>query len=260
MTELLAAPHPKFPSILLLTLNREDRRNALSPSLIQALITAFETAEVDPSIRAVCLTGQGDRSFCAGADLSSSFASSELDPLAASKLFAHLLQILQTFKKPILARVNGSALGGGFGLMLASDIVVAVEDAKVGTPEVQIGLFPMMIAPLVLRHFPRKRAMQMILAGEQISTAEAFSFHAISAVVPRSELDSATDRFLEALLRGAPLAQQRGKQALLQIASLSYGEAVASLAEHLAFLLQTDDAAEGLSARIEKRTPIWSGK
>lgn len=260
MTELLTAPHPRFPSVLVLTLNREERRNALSPSLLQALIHALESAHTDPTIRAICLTGAGDRSFSSGADLSSSFSSPDLDPLAASRLFAHLLQVLQTLSKPTLARINGSALGGGFGLMLACDLVVAAEDAKVGTPEVLIGLFPMMIAPLVLRHFPRKRAMQMILTGEQISASEAHSFHAINAVVPRSDLDAATDRWLENLLRGAPLAQERGKRALQDTASLPYGEAVAHLAEHLAFLLQTDDAAEGISARIEKRPPLWSGK
>ena len=250
--------HDREDGVTFLTINREARRNALSDTLITAMLSAFDALEQESSVRVVCLTGAGNKAFCSGADLMGGFSGD--DPLAASRSFAKILQRMMSFPKPLVARVNGHALGGGLGLMLACDMVVAREGITIGTPEVKVGLFPMMISPLILRSMPRKAAMRMMLCGERLSAEEALSYHLINRVVPAAELDEAVEAKLHALLAAAPLAQQEGKRALSRLANTPFDQAVEELASHLFKLIQTEDAAEGISAFLEQRSPQWKGK
>lgn len=245
--------------ILTLTMNRESRRNALSPSLLAGIREQLDIAEKNPAIRAVCLTGSGDKAFSSGADLMASL-SGEVTPMESSTSYAHLLGHLQRFPKPVVARVNGHAMGGGLGLVLACDIAIAREGVKFGTPEVKVGLFPFMISPLILQHMPRKRAMQMMHCGERVSTEDALKYGFINQIVSAEELDSAVQACLESIVAAAPLAQQMGKKAMNDTAHLPFDEAVQVLAGHLSEVLQSADAAEGISAFMEKRKPNWSGK
>jgi enoyl-CoA hydratase/carnithine racemase len=249
----------KADGIARLTINRPERRNALSPAVLELFLAQLDELEQDDSIRVLCITGAGEKAFCSGADLAASL-SGDVSPEESSRLYAQLLQRLQSRTKPIVSRVNGHAVGGGLGLALATDIIIAREGSSFGTPEVKVGLFPMMIAPLVLRNMPKKRAMQMILAGETIKADEALQFHMINQVVPADQLDEAVERQLQALCAAAPLAQQRGKAALQENEGMRFPEAVTTLSGHLAFLMQTEDAAEGMSAFFQKRKPEWSGK
>lgn len=250
----------KHDGIARLTLNREERRNALSPSLLQSMREAFATLEKDDSVRIVCITGAGEKAFCAGADLLASMQASDSDPMQSTHQFALMLQDIRQFSKPIVARVNGHCLGGGLGLALACDIVIAQDKAKFGTPEVNVGLFPMMIAPLILQHMPRKHALKMILCGDKISAQDALAHNLVNQVVPLAQLDEATDQVLQSLLAAAPLAQQYGKEALSEVENMSYHDAVEHLSGHLSRLMQTEDAIEGISAFMQKRKPAWKGK
>lgn len=245
--------------VLTLTLNRESRRNALSPSLLANIREQLDLAENNPAIRAVCITGSGDKAFSSGADLMASLTG-EVTPMESSTSYAHLLQHLQRFPKPVVARVNGHAMGGGLGLVLACDIAIAREGVKFGTPEVKVGLFPFMISPLILQHMPRKRAMQMMYCGERISTEDALKYGFINQIVSAEELDTAVESCLQSIVAAAPMAQRVGKEAMRNTAHLPFDEAVEVLSGHLGRLLQSDDAAEGIAAFIEKRKPNWSNK
>jgi len=245
-------------SVLHLTLNREARRNALSPSLIQSLQSQLKAAASNKDISSLCLSGAGDKSFCSGLDLKSSLEG-DLSSLDFSMSYAELLQTLLAFPKPVVAQVNGHAMGGGLGLLLACDIAIARDDILLGSPEVKVGLFPMMISPLILQHMPRKRAMQMMLCGEKISSTEALAYGMLSHIVSPEKLESAIESVLQSLGEGAPLAQQLGKKAIIESANLPFHKRIDILSSHLKTLMDSEDAAEGMTAFFEKRKAIWKG-
>ena len=159
--------------VALLTINRESRRNAISQEMIHAFIGFLEDADQDEEVRAVCVTGSGDKAFCSGADLLVTLGKEGDDRLAGAKKYAELLKRLSRFEKPLVARVNGHCLAGGLGLMLSCDIVIARDDALFFTPEVNVGIFPMMVGALLYRNMGRKKAMEMVLTGRKYSAKEA---------------------------------------------------------------------------------------
>ena len=154
--------------IAYLTINREARRNSISADAVALFFKYLDEAKNDQMVRAVCITGAGEKAFCTGADLGGSMSSDGLDGFQD---YADLLKRIATFPKPTVARVNGYCLAGGTGFMLACDIVIAADNARFGTPEVNVGLFPMMIGSLIFRNVLRKKAMEMVLLGEKL-TAE----------------------------------------------------------------------------------------
>ncbi|MDP6943364.1 MAG: enoyl-CoA hydratase-related protein, partial [Myxococcota bacterium] len=175
-----------------LTLNRPERRNALSPGLLDALIAGLEEVKADPEVKVVVITGAGDKAFCAGGDLGGQQMKGGFIGLHEGRArFVDLFHTLFELGKPTIARVNGTCLGGGIGLMLGCDLVVASEDATFGTPEIKVGLFPMMIMALIFRNVGRKRAMEMILTGERMDAQEAHRIGLINRLAPASELDEA---------------------------------------------------------------------
>ena len=150
-----------------LTINREDRRNAITQEMISSLHAGLDLAEGDETVRAVCLTGKGDRAFCSGADLGLTLVGEGEDRLAGAKNYAALLKKMSRSGKPSIARVNGACLAGGLGLMLSCDIAIAREDASFWTPEVNVGIFPMMVGALLIRQVGRKKMMEMVLTGRE---------------------------------------------------------------------------------------------
>ncbi|MCU0271404.1 MAG: enoyl-CoA hydratase/isomerase family protein, partial [Acidimicrobiales bacterium] len=183
-----------------LTINRPERRNALSWSVVGELRRRVAEARVDPAVRVLVLTGAGDRAFCAGADLSGMAAGAGyLDLHDARGELASLFGALWDLGKPTIARVRGFALAGGMGLALACDLVVAADDARFGTPEIDVGLWPYMITVPLVRSMPPKKALELMMTGRRVDAAEAERIGFVTTVVPVDELDAAVDELAATL-------------------------------------------------------------
>jgi len=241
-----------------LTLNREARRNAISVEMIDQFNKYLDQAANDDQIRVLCLTGAGDRVFCSGADLLATMGGD--DPGAGARKYAALLKRLNAFPKPLVARLNGHCLAGGMGLMLACDIVYAREGIKIGTPEVNVGLFPMMIGAMIFRNALRKKALEMIYTARMYTPEQAEQMGLVTHVVPAEELDAVVEQALSDISEKGPMAIKLGRQAFAAVADMNLDEALDHLCAQLVEVLKTEDAMEGLSAFMEKRKPEWKGR
>ncbi|UXA16888.1 crotonase/enoyl-CoA hydratase family protein [Mycobacterium sp. SMC-4] len=262
-TEQPGALTEKRGNILVITINRPEARNAVNMSVSIGVGDALQAAQDDPEIRAVVLTGSGDKSFCAGADLKAISRGENLfHPDHPEWGFAGYVR--HFIDKPTIAAVNGTALGGGTELALASDLVVAGEGAKFGLPEVKRGLIAGAGGVFrIVEQLPRKVALELIYTGEPITSAEALRWGLINQVAADgTELDAAL-ALAERITCNAPLAVQASKR-------VSYGavEGVVTADEpfwkqtfgEFSTLLKTDDAKEGPLAFAQKREPVWKAK
>ncbi|HNY64211.1 MAG TPA: enoyl-CoA hydratase-related protein [Deltaproteobacteria bacterium] len=240
-----------------ITINREAQRNAVTPEAIGLFHGFLDAAEADADVRAVLVTGAGDKAFCTGAQLGDGMSEGGRTVFAE---YARLLKRLATFPKPTVARVRGYCLAGGMGFMLACDIVVASDDSAFGTPEVNVGLWPMMIGALIFRNVPRKKAYEMIMLGERLTAAEALSMGLITRVVPAPELDGAVDAVLGSLTAKSPIGMKIGKEAFDRAEGMGLAEALDFLSAKLVEVASTRDAREGITAFLEKRTPVFTGE
>lgn len=240
-----------------ITINREQQRNAITPEAISLFQEYLDAAEKDDNVRAILVTGAGEKAFCTGAQLSGGLSTEGQDIFAS---YAGLLNRLATFPKPTVARIRGFCLAGGMGFMLACDIVIASDDSKFGTPEVNVGLWPMMIGALIFRNAGRKKAMEMILLGERLSAQEALSIGLITRVVPAAILDEETGKILNTLVSKSPIGMKIGKQAFNEMENMPLKDALIFLSEKLKQVVSTEDAMEGITAFIEKRQPIFKGR
>jgi enoyl-CoA hydratase/carnithine racemase len=247
-------------AVATITINRPDRRNALNPETINELRAALQDAKVDAQVRVIVLTGAG-KTFCAGADLQG-FRSekSELDRYFQRRGLSELFLDMTQLGKPTIARVNGHALAGGLGLAVACDLGIASQDAQLGIPEVNVGLWPMMIMASVFRNVPRKAAMELILTGRRISAEEAARLGVINSAVPAEQLDSEVDALAQELARKSPLGMRLGLEAFYRMQDMSYPAALAYLEDQLALLGLSQDLKEGVSAFFEKREPRFTGR
>ncbi len=256
--------------VLVVTLNRPEARNAVNAELTQGLGDALERAESETEIRVVVLTGAGDKSFCAGADLKAISRGEALSPPGTEHWgFAGFVK--HPISKPVIAAVNATALGGGTELVLGSDLAVAAESAKFGLPEVRRGLFAAAGGLVRLpEQLPRKVAMHLILTGEPIDAETALRWGLVNEVVPDGRvLDAAMD-LAEVVAANAPLAVQASKR----VASGRYGgadderpadlpherDAWRASDEEIFALMSSEDAIEGPTAFAEKREPVWKAR
>jgi enoyl-CoA hydratase/carnithine racemase len=242
-----------------ITIDDPKRRNPMSVETMGGLLARTEEAMADAEVRVLVYTGAGDQAFCAGGDLSGSFVDDPIGLHEGRGDIARLFRLMMRGGKPTVARVNGHALAGGFGLAVACDITICVEDAKLGTTEVKVGLWPMMISAVLSRMVPRKAALEMMLTGRIITPEEAFRLGAVSRVVPRDRLDDVVDEVVEALLGLSPTALMMGKDSFNAMADSSLDVAFDRLQGGLTEIAMTEDAKEGVSAFLEKREPTWGG-
>ncbi|MBI5551499.1 MAG: enoyl-CoA hydratase/isomerase family protein [Desulfobacterales bacterium] len=244
--------------VAFVTINRAPARNAITPEAVGLFHAALDQAQADPLVRVVCVTGAGDKAFCSGADLGGGMQ--DAGRRSHFDNYARLISRLAEFPKPTVARVNGHCLAGGTGFMLACDIVVAKASAQFGTPEVNVGLFPMMIGALIFRNVPRKKAMEMILLGQRLTAAQALEMGMVTRVVADADFDAEVAAVLAALAAKSPIGLRLGKQAFAAVEQMQLAEAVRYLAGQLLEVAGTQDAREGITAFLEKRTPQFKGE
>jgi enoyl-CoA hydratase len=247
--------------VRVLTLNRPDRRNALSPLLVQALVDGLAEADRDPNVRAIVLTGAGEKAFCAGGDLGGgSQADGFLGMHEERGSFAELLRTFRRMKTPTVAAVNGLALGGGFGLVLACDLAVCAPETELGTPEVKRGLFPMMIARLIYEQLPRKAANELVLLGGKVDGRRAVELGIVNRTVPAAEVREAALEFAGRIAALSPAVIGLGRRAIHRQLDMPFDAALAHLHDQLTLNTQLEDAAEGVMAFLEKREPNFKGR
>ncbi|MFP4552844.1 MAG: enoyl-CoA hydratase/isomerase family protein [Actinomycetota bacterium] len=242
-----------------ITIDDPERRNPMSVGTMAGLLERTREAMDDPDVRVLVYTGAGDQAFCAGGDLSGSFVDDPIGLHRGRGDIANLFRMMMRGGKPTVARVNGHALAGGFGLAVACDITICVDDAKLGTTEVKVGLWPMMISAVLSRVMPRKAALEMMLTGRIITPEEAHRLGAVSRVVPRDGLDQAVDEAVSALVALSPTTLMLGKDSFNAMADSDLDAAFDRLQGGLTEIAMTDDAREGVTAFIEKREPQWGG-
>ena len=246
--------------VLTITIDREERRNAINPEVVRGISDALSKAEEDEEIRAVVLTGSGDRAFCAGGDLGGMTDASKVAQHEMRAEVGDLFSQMRRSRLPVVARVNGHALAGGFGLMLSCDLVVAVDSAEFGTPEINIGLWPFMITTVIQRDVPRKIALELMLTGRRMPADEALRWGIVNKVVPADELDNALEELLATLRSKSPLIAALGKRSFYRAEDMPFDDALQYLAGMLTVCLESEDTVEGVTAFLQKRAPEWKGR
>lgn len=248
--------------VLTLTIDRPDARNALNGEVLDGLVAGLDDARHDEGIRVVVLTGAGDRAFCAGADLAGALQGDggAVDRHEGLGMLRRLFEVVERLDKPLVGRINGHALAGGFGVALACDLLVTVDDATFGTPEVKVGMWPFVISALIVEHIGPKRALDLMMTGRRLDAAEAKEWGLVNRVVPRVELDGAVADLTDQLVAGAPIALRLGRRAFHETREMGPHAAMAYLHGMLDVIVRTEDVTEGITAFFEKRDPEWSGR
>ena len=243
--------------VLWLTITREARRNAMSHGVLAGISAAISAAQSDRTVRAIVVTGAGDKAFCAGADLQNAqaFTTDYSEPLG------HLAQLLRVAKAsyvPLIARVNGACMAGGMGLLSMCDMAVAAEHAVFGLPEVKVGVFPAQVLSVLQHLIPRRTLVEMCITGEPISSLQALEFDLVNYV--DRDVDAKLQWLLERLLDKSPAAVRRGLYMMKKMETMAFEESMAFTESQIALFTLTEDAREGQLAFQEKRKPQWSGK
>lgn len=250
--------------IATITINRPDKRNALNGTVIRELTDAFRAADADKSVGAIVLTGAGDKAFCAGADLGGGgmiAGDGVFGRHEAGRGFLDLFRVMRAGAKPIVCAANGHVLAGGLGVALACDLLVAVDDADFGTPEINVGLFPYVIMATIVRNTTnRKRMLELLLTGDKIRGAELVTLGWANKVVPRAELPAAVADLAKKLASKSPAILTLGRRAYYAMGDMTFEQAIEYLQAVLTVNTLTEDAAEGITAFLEKRPPAWKGR
>lgn len=241
------------------TLNRPERMNAVDSATEAALDEVWNAIDVDPAIRCAVLTGTG-RAFCAGADMKEEGPGGLAYWARTGDHGFGGIALGRRPSIPVIARVNGVALGGGFEMVLGCDLVVAADTASFGLPEPRVGRLPLDGMITLPRRLPRPLAMGLLLTGRRIGAAEALEHGLVNRVVPPDELDAATDAWVRDILACAPLSLRAIKRAANDTVHLTVPEARNARLPSLVAALQSRDGEEGVAAFREKRAPAWSGR
>lgn len=243
--------------VLWLTICREQRRNALSPNVLQGLCEAFARAGSDRSLRAIVLTGAGDKAFCAGADLQTG-KSFEFDYSEPSQGLAQLLRLARTTHVPKIARINGACMAGGMGLLAMCDLAVAASHARFSLPEVKVGVFPAQVLSVLQGLVGRRMLTELCVTGEAIDASQALACGLINDM--GDDLDAQVQKLLGRLLDKSPAAIRRGLYLMNQIEAMPFEQSMAFTESQIGLFALTKDAVEGQLAFREKRQPQWAGR
>lgn len=243
--------------VLWLTINREARRNAISPAVLNGLSEALTAANADRDLRAIVLTGAGDKAFCAGADLATG-QSFKFDYSEPTQGIANLFRIGRRLNVPLIARVNGACMAGGMGLMAMCDLAIAAPHAIFGLPEVKVGLFPAQVLSVLHGLIGARALAELCITGEPITAQEAWQLGLINRV--SEDLDAGVQALLERMLDKSPAAIRRGLYLMKRVGAMSFEESMAFTESQIGLFALTEDAAEGQAAFREKRKPRWSAR
>jgi enoyl-CoA hydratase len=247
--------------VAVITVNRPDKLNALNAETVNELRAALEQVANDDAVRAVLLTGAGEKSFVAGADIAELAKMTPLSGIDVSRQGQDTFRFLETMRKPVIAAVNGFALGGGLELALACHFRVASENAKFGLPEVKLGIIPGYGGTVRLpRVVGRGRALEMILTGEMLDAQEAFRIGLINHVYPQSELLGAAEQLAKKIAANGPVAIALAIEAVDHGYHASTEDALRLEANLFGLLASTQDMREGMGAFLEKRKADFHGR
>jgi methylglutaconyl-CoA hydratase len=244
---------------LWITIQREERRNALNPEVIDGIRNAVQASRADASLRAIVLTGAGRKAFCAGADLSRGadvFSEGLGEPTTD---FGRLARTVREAGVPLIGRINGDCVAGGMGLMALCDMVIVSDAARFGLPEGKVGVFPMQVLVYLRDMIHPRHVNELCLTGELISAARAKEIGIANDVVPYEELDARVEAMVGRVSAMSPAALRRGKYAIAAMQAMGFHEALAFAETQIALVSRTDDAREGLAAFNDKRKPGWAG-
>ncbi|MBI5670357.1 MAG: enoyl-CoA hydratase/isomerase family protein [Chloroflexi bacterium] len=254
---LTVAITPPFTSV---TLNRPDVKNAMNAQMVRDLIAAFEALRDRRDVRAVVLSG-AEGTFCAGGDireLAAAFQSGHPEALGDASALDHLLQLVNTAPQVVIAKIQGAAMGGGFGLVCVSDIAIASSDAKLGLPEVRLGLVPALISPYVIQRLGLTRARELMLTGRRFGAQEAESYGLVHEFCDVNDLDARINDLLEQIRQCSPNALAACKRLLFAVMDKPLEETLQFRTDLLAELRRSDDGMEGMMAFVQKRKPRWA--
>ena len=243
-----------------INLARPEVHNAFNEVMITELTEVFSRISQDDTVRVVVITGNGD-SYCAGADLNwmkKMINFSYQQNLDDSLKLAELFYLMYSLPKPIIARVNGAAIGGGTGLVAVCDIAIAAEKAKFSLSEVKLGLVPACISPYVIRKVGEGRCREFFLTGERLTANRALDLGLVNQVVPLESLDQAVGEKVNQLISSGPKAIAMCKELLKKVPGMSFDEAKTYTADMIASMRIGDEGQEGMNAFLEKRKPKWS--
>jgi crotonobetainyl-CoA hydratase len=254
--------YDKRDHVARITIDRAEVLNAIDAASERELQAIWASIEADRDVRVVVLTGSGDRAFSTGADMKGGSGSSGLEYWAQERPGGFGgIALRETLNVPVIARVNGHAVGGGFEMMLGCDIVVAVDGATFGLPEARVGRLPLDGGMTLLqRQIPFRHAMGLLLTGRRMKAAEALAMGLINEVTAREDLDAAVQRWVDDVLACAPLSVRAIKQVARTTGHLTAQQAQAMRLPAVVEALKSSDSDEGVRAFIEKRKPIWQGK
>jgi enoyl-CoA hydratase/carnithine racemase len=243
--------------VLWLTIQREERRNAMSHGVLSAMGDAIQAAQSDRDLRAIVVTGAGEKAFCAGADLQSAqaFTTDYSDPIGH---FARLLRLARASHLPLVARVNGACMAGGMGLLAMCDMAVAAPHAVFGLPEVKVGVFPAQVLAVLQHLIPRRKLAELCITGESMDSAQALEIGLVNYV--EADLDGRLQWLLERIVDKSPAAIRRGTYTMKAIDSMAFEQAMAFTESQIALFTLTEDAKEGQAAFQQKRKPQWKGR
>ncbi len=244
--------------VLWLWIDREARRNALNAAVLAGIDSAVKAAALDPAIRAIVLTGVGEKAFCAGADLSEGTDTFQARAEEPTTDFGRLARTVRSAGVPLIGRVNGACVAGGMAILGLCDLVIAAEHARFGLPEVRVGVFPMQVLVFLRSTMHARHINELCLTGELIPAQRAAEMGIVNEIAAPGELDNRIEALLAKLRLGSPAALRRGKQAIFAMEMMAFNEALPFAESQIALASGTADAAEGLQAFNEKRKPRWA--